>query len=105
MLTDKWAKIFSLVKKTREKIIVVDESGDNALVVMPLEEYEQMLSTVVQVKGLTEEEMLDRINQDIARWQASQPEILPVVEKAENKAAPEKKVEDDEERYYVEPLE
>jgi len=103
-MTDKWAKIFSLVKKTGDKVIIFDEKGNDSLVVLPFEQYERLVSQSTQVKGLTEEEMLDRINQDIARWQATQKETQPVVENLEKEAVVDNK-DEEEERYYVEPLE
>ncbi|KKR08522.1 MAG: hypothetical protein UT32_C0001G0042 [Parcubacteria group bacterium GW2011_GWC2_39_14] len=104
MLIDKWTKIFSLVKKTGDKVIIFDEKGIDTLVVMPFDQYERLISQSTQVKGLTEDEMLDRINQDIARWQATQKETQPVVENLEKESVSDDKDEEDE-RYYVEPLE
>lgn len=104
MMSEKLMKIFSLVRKTGDKVILADENGENALVIMPLEEYEKMVFQTSPVSGLTEEEMLDRINQDITRWQATQD--IPT----DNQLNLDKKTdsgEDDaeEERYYVEPIE
>ncbi|KKQ79245.1 MAG: hypothetical protein UT02_C0043G0005 [Parcubacteria group bacterium GW2011_GWC2_38_7] len=103
MFEEQWTKIFSLVKKTGDKVIVFNEKENDSLVVMPLSQYEELVYQQKQVIGLTEDEMLDRINQDIAQWQASQPEIN-LEENVEKKDDLEKG-EEEEERYYVEPLE
>jgi len=39
-----WQKIFNLVKRTGDKLIVCDSATDSALVVMDLEKYEKLLA-------------------------------------------------------------
>jgi len=99
MLLEKWKKILSLVQKTGDKVIVFDERGENPVVIMPLDQYDELIDGSAPSRGLTEDEMLDRINQDIAQWQAVQEDALP-------RKIEENKIQDeDEERYYVEPAE
>lgn len=43
---------------------------DYSFVVMSLDEYERTLSQISDVRGLTEEEMLDKINRDVAIWRS-----------------------------------
>lgn len=67
-----WQKIFELIKRTGDRCIVVDQNSSEPFVVMSLADYEKMVFQKSPVKGLTEDQMLDRINQDIAVWKAQQ---------------------------------
>lgn len=106
MLPEKWDKVLNLAKSTGEHCVIFDSNSDEAFVLMKLEEYENLAKKTDRRQGLTEDELLDRINQDIELWQAENQLNLD-----ENVAREEKphriKVEDadEEDRYYVEPVE
>lgn len=60
-------KAINLSKKTGDKIIVVDSADPrNSFVVMSLDEYEKIVEERSGIKSLTEDELLDKINRDIA---------------------------------------
>jgi len=64
-------KAINLAKITKDKIIVVDVESDKSFVVIDLAEYERLLLRVDKkedIKNLTENELLDKINRDIAFW-------------------------------------
>ena len=61
-------KIINLVKKTNDKVIITDESGDASFVLMPFADYEKIIENKESVKDLSEKEMLDQIDCDIAVW-------------------------------------
>ena len=66
-------KAISIAKKTGDRLIVYDLSkGDSAFVVMSLDEYEKLVTKKSEVRGLTEDELLDKINRDIAIWKSDQ---------------------------------
>ena len=65
-------KILRLVKKTGDKIIVMSEREDADFLLMSLDEYEKIIDNTNSVKNLTEEELLDKINRDIALWKNAQ---------------------------------
>lgn len=85
-------RIIRLVKRTGDRFVILDRDTDEAMVVMNLNEYEDLLNTTAEVSSLAEEEMLSRLNHDINRWQeqnekkATLPQIQydePEVEEAE----------------------
>lgn len=80
MLSQNFEKIFNLSKKTGDKFIVLPEFGD-PFVIIPFRDYEKILSFTPDIANLTEEELLDKINRDIAIWKDSQndqePDWLP----------------------------
>jgi PHD/YefM family antitoxin component YafN of YafNO toxin-antitoxin module len=63
-------KIIYFVKNTGDKVIVLKD--DSEFVVIPLDDYESLFRHKKQLAGLTEEEMLSRINREIALWRESQ---------------------------------
>ena len=66
-------KAINLAKKTGDRLIVYDSSNqEDTFVVMLLDEYEKMVTTRSEVRGLTEDELLDKINRDIAIWKSEQ---------------------------------
>lgn len=112
-------RIINLIKKTGDKAIILDENGDPNYVIMGISDYERLVVGKAEVKGLTEEEFLDKINRDIAIWKENQ-EInhLPIEQHDFSREfggfstfglkyfEPEQKeAEPEEDRYYFEPVE
>lgn len=66
-------KAINLAKKTGDKLIVFDSSKpENVFVVLSLKDYENLVLGKSEVRGLTEDELLDKINRDIAIWKSEQ---------------------------------
>jgi len=74
-MQDQLQKAINLAKITGDKIIVIDSSKpDSAFVVMRLDEYEKFVLGQNELRSLTEEELLDKINRDIAIWKSENDE-------------------------------
>ncbi len=72
-MQDQLQKAINLVKKTGDKLIVFDSAKpDNVFVVLSLKDYENLVLGKSEVRGLTEDELLDKINRDIAIWKNQQ---------------------------------
>lgn len=72
-MQDQLQKAINLAKKTGDRLIVFDSAKpDNVFVVMSLKDYENMVLGKSGVRGLTEDELLDKINRDIAVWKSDQ---------------------------------
>ena len=65
-------KLLNLIKKTGDKAIMLNENGDPGYVIMSVNDYEDLILGKSGVSGLTESELLDKINRDIAVWKDSQ---------------------------------
>ena len=66
-------KAINLVKKTGDRLIIFDSSRpDDVFVILSLKDYENLVLGKSEVRGLTEEELLDKINRDIAIWKSEQ---------------------------------
>lgn len=67
-------RVFDLINKTGDRCIILSPDSDEAYAVMSLAEYERLALGRSQVSGLTEDELLDKINRDIAIWKSQQEE-------------------------------
>ena len=72
-MSNQLQKVISLAKKTGDRLIVFDpQNNSDTYVVMPLDEYEKLVIGKSEVRSLTEDELLDKINRDIAIWKSEQ---------------------------------
>ncbi|KKW42217.1 MAG: hypothetical protein UY92_C0009G0021 [Candidatus Magasanikbacteria bacterium GW2011_GWA2_56_11] len=79
-MTKRFDRLLSLAQKTGNPLIVHDRSEKRDMVVLSVDEYEMMLDTqefageepLRDVRELSEGEMLDKINRDIAIWRSAQ---------------------------------
>ncbi|HLC89703.1 MAG TPA: hypothetical protein VJG65_01960 [Patescibacteria group bacterium] len=120
-----WQKILDLINKTDDNFIILDISGNPKQVILSFEKYQKLILNKPEITGLTENELLEKINRDIATWKASQEQSelenwqpitqLKSVEKTGliepkpqdfslNKANNSAKTDDDEDEYYFEPI-
>ncbi len=67
-------KVIELIKKTGDKCIILDAEGNPQYVAMRFKDYEKIVYGNFDVKGLTEDELIERINRSIATWRATQTE-------------------------------
>ena len=97
---DHLQKAISLAKKTGDKLVVFDSAKpENMFVIMSLKDYENLILGKSEVRGLTEDGLLDKINRDIAIWKSDQNQAenieampdyfreLPAKEESSEKAA------------------
>jgi PHD/YefM family antitoxin component YafN of YafNO toxin-antitoxin module len=118
-------KVLELTAKTGDKIIVISETHE-PFVILSLKEYQALMSHNTNLQELTEQELLEKINRDIAVWKASQDDLSTdynldqfkvdagaksegKVESAQGGPASGGKPEDtpaveEEEKYYIEPV-
>lgn len=74
MVYKQFDKVLDLAAKTGDKVIVMSDNHE-PYVVMTVNDYEGLMNDYSSVKDLTEEELLDKINRDIAVWKASQEDL------------------------------
>lgn len=97
-------KIINLIEKTGDRCVVVDKEGDPAYVILSFSAYEKIINNEDDVSGLSEDQLLEKINRDVATWKESQNEA-----KLQNFASLEEVFEGEkeqaEDKYYFEPVE
>ncbi len=68
-MSNQLQKAIDLSRKTGDRLIVFDKAeSENPFVVMSLNDYEKLVIGRDEVRGLTERELLDKINCDVAIW-------------------------------------
>lgn len=121
-MANSFKKIIELINKTGDNCIVVDQEGEPAYVVMTFADYEKMILGKSEVASLTEGELVEKINRDVAIWKAAQEvesldnwqeiesaidEIKKSKEEEENSLSQAKNTEEESnsgEKYYFEPI-
>lgn len=64
-------RVIQLVRKTGDKVVLMDNESDAVMMLMDLDAYEKMVASSPQpVETMTEEELMERINRDVAVWRA-----------------------------------
>ncbi|MDD5341607.1 MAG: hypothetical protein PHC97_04210 [Patescibacteria group bacterium] len=92
-------KILELISKTGDRFIFEDE--DRAFVVISAQEYENLVIKNSEIKDLSEQELLNKINKDIAVWRDLQ-KMQEAEDNLPNLAEDKEKIEE-EDQYYFEP--
>ncbi len=111
--------------------MIMDNESDAVMMLMDLGAYEKMLDNHTGVEKLTEEELMEKINRDVAIWRASNDndkekvetfdKVVPPAVVAENAPIVLNKIQDihaeqehsaadivaeeEEEKFYLEPVE
>lgn len=103
-------KIIKLIRKTKSKCIIINPDSEDTFVVLPLEEYEELLENKPgkqEEKSLTENKFIDKINRDIAlKISEEKPfEEDEIHQIGALKEVTEKNTKDEEEKFYFEPIE
>lgn len=91
-------KVINLIKKTGDNSIIVDNNGEPQYVVMSFEKYQAMVSTDKNLAGLTENQLLEKINEDVAAWRQSNtenPQVPENVKDIEENAEIEEEIEEE----------
>jgi hypothetical protein len=63
-------RVINLLKRTGDKTVIMDNESDAVMMLMDLGAYEKMLGRCDMVEKLTEEELMEKINRDVALWRA-----------------------------------
>ncbi|MBN1325378.1 hypothetical protein JW977_00110 [Candidatus Falkowbacteria bacterium] len=95
-------RILELIRKTGDRFIFEDEDGQ-IFVIMDIDDYEGIVLQNSQVSDLTEKELLNKINKDIAVWRDLQ-KVKDLDEDWQNLAEDNGK-DISEDQYYLEPTE
>ena len=109
-------RIIELAKKTGDRLIITDSEGQNAFVVMNLDEYEGMIDKPAFIESTeTIPESVQEANSDVSAWKSSAEEVEEVKPEGNQTNFYEQEPEssnigqntdiEDDERFYFEPVE
>lgn len=112
-MNDSLKKIIRLIEKTGNTCVIINENGDPKFVLMNLNDFERLVDQNADIKDLSEEELLEKINRYIAMWRAGREEEaaleweleeIPGKVKRDNEKTVFRQEEKSEETFYFEPL-
>jgi len=92
-----WNDIVRTLRQIGHEVVIMD--AEETYVVMPIRRFNELLDTHKQVRHLSEEELVEEINRQVAEWRAGQETFTP---EPEQKAMETK---NDEDTFYIEPVE
>lgn len=61
-------QVLKLVRRTGDKIVIMDNESEEVMVLLGLNDYEKLLSGDRKVEDLSEEELLEKINREVSLW-------------------------------------
>lgn len=69
-------RVVNLIRRTGDRCLLLDNESDDVLTLMRLEDYEKLLNTDTgrPIQDLSEREMMEKVNRDIAYWRSFQQE-------------------------------
>ncbi len=70
-------RVINLIRRTGDRCVMMDNSSDDVLVMMHLHDYENLLDGDSDKKKLitmSEREMMDKVDRDMAYWRSLHPE-------------------------------
>jgi len=91
-------QVIRLVRRTGDRVVIMDNESEEVMVLLNMNSYEKLLSGTQMVEKLTEEELLEKINRDIAVWRAYNESEESAFEEEENqipKILPKQKINTD----------
>lgn len=65
-------RLIDLARRTGDRLIVYDPMTDRDMAILSVDEYERLLLGRKDVRELSESQLLDQINRDIAIWRTNQ---------------------------------
>lgn len=111
-------KLIELVQHWGERCVIVNERGEPVSVLLSVSDFERLLGNRESIQELSEQELLEKINRDIALWRSAQEEerdfpddVDDIEERVRVHEAPESEAKRDipesfdaEDTYYFEPI-
>ena len=108
MLSPGLRHVLQLAKRTGDRVIVVDGQTDEAFVLMSVQAYEDVLGVEIDGVGMSQPVKTPetQANAEIAQWREQQQteRVLDEENFAENSEKNTIEADDEEDRFYIEPV-
>lgn len=89
-------RLLGLVKRTGDRLVVLDKETESAVVMMEIDEYEKLLDGGPRLEDMSEDDILDKINREVAIWREKNAANSVVVENEDDFVAAEDNVVEEE---------
>ena len=61
-------RLLKLINRTGDRLVVLDKDTDTSVVMMEIDEYEKILNGGPRLEDMSESDILDKINREVAVW-------------------------------------
>jgi len=61
-------RLLKLINRTGDRLVILDKDTESAIVMMEVDEYEKILDGGPRLEDMSESDILDKINRDVAIW-------------------------------------
>ena len=68
MRENQFNRLLNLIRRTGDRLVVLDKDSDTSLVMMDIGEYEKMLDGGTKLEEMSDSDILDKINREVAIW-------------------------------------
>lgn len=95
-------RILNIIKKTGDRVVIINPDSNSSYVVMSLEDYEKMAGIAINLTRKEPTDKIEKINRDIALWREEE------IKKAGGSPGSEdedNKIDESESQFYFEPVE
>lgn len=79
-------RLLQLINRTGDRLVVLDKDTDATVVMMEIDEYEKLLNGGPRLEDMSESDILDRINREVAVWREKNVANMDVSELEEDLA-------------------
>jgi len=97
-------KFINIVKKTEQPCFIADSDNGDVMVLMSYSEYERLTLSAGKAAELTDEELIERINNDISVWKEHQDDADSSSEEEIDFKEIDESDKEEEDRFYLEPV-
>jgi len=61
-------RVIKLMRRTGDRVVIMDNESEEVVVLLDMDNYEKLLSGERRVEELSEEELLEKINREVGLW-------------------------------------
>jgi PHD/YefM family antitoxin component YafN of YafNO toxin-antitoxin module len=81
-------RLLKLINRTGDRLVVLDKDTESAVVLMEIDEYEKLLDGGPRLENMSESDILDKINREVAVWREKNLANSVSMESEDDLAAP-----------------
>ncbi len=81
-------RLLKLINRTGDRLVVLDKDTETAIVMMEIDEYEKILNGGPRLEDMSESDILDRINREVAVWREKNIANMDISDTVEEPVAP-----------------
>lgn len=81
-------RLLKLINRTGDRLVILDKETETAIVMMEIDEYEKILNGGPRLEDMSESDILDKINREVAIWREKNIANSAISEQEEESVVP-----------------